>query len=355
MNPAQQRTVLSWALGASLLLLGAIFWAFSTILLADILLVLVTWPLYRWLGARTRNRLVAAGLTTGAVVGAVVVPVGTAFWLAAREAADAANDLARFIAAGGLAGPLADLQTWFGPAWRANAGSDGEALAATLANLLSAQAQTLAAWVTSGLGWLLQGLMQGGVGVIVLATLYLEGPTLLAATRRFAPLGDRHLERLFSVLDQLAHNMAYGMIATSIGQGAVAALGFWLAGAHRVALLGLATAVCSQIPLVGSAVVWAPLAIALALHGSWFAAVFVAGWSLLLTASVDNVLKPLIYRHGLAIHPVLFLVAMLGGLATFGPAGLLFGPFVLVLFLTLYTLYTEDQSPQSPITSIEAS
>jgi predicted PurR-regulated permease PerM len=96
------------------------------------------------------------------------------------------------------------------------------------------------------------------------------------------------------------------------------------------------------VPLVGSAVIWVPVTVGFAVEGLWGRALFVALWSLLLTASVDNLVKPVLFRQGLDVNPIIVLLSLLAGLTTFGPAGVLVGPLLVVVFLTLWTLYERD-------------
>lgn len=65
-------------------------------------------------------------------------------------------------------------------------------------------------------------------------------------------------------------------------------------------------------------------------------------WSSALTGLVDNLIKPLAFRNKLQVSPMWMLLALLGGLLVLGPKGLVVGPFALVSFLTLYTLYVRD-------------
>lgn len=70
---------------------------------------------------------------------------------------------------------------------------------------------------------------------------------------------------------------------------------------------------------------------------------------MLLTASVDNVVKPFIYRQGLSVHPVLVLLSLLGGLITVGPTGLLVGPLVLVTFLALLRFHDPGPTTEGAV------
>ena len=138
---------------------------------------------------------------------------------------------------------------------------------------------------------------------------------------------------------QFSSNVALGMLATGAAQGTVAAVGFAIAGLDAVVALGVATAVFSVVPVVGSAVIWVPAAGVLLANGEIGWAVFVAVWSLGLTASVDNIIKPFILRSGLQVSPLIMLMALVGGGLMWGAQGLITGPLLLLLFLTLFTFY----------------
>jgi predicted PurR-regulated permease PerM len=54
-----------------------------------------------------------------------------------------------------------------------------------------------------------------------------------------------------------------------------------------------------------------------------------------LTGLIDNVLRPLLVRGGTHLHSGLVFFSLLGGLLTFGPVGIVVGPLVLALFLSV--------------------
>ncbi len=339
--------VSSVAFGVSFLLLAYLLWPFLVVLLAAVVLVVVTWGGFRSLAARSGRYLAATVLTVGVLL-VVVTPLSLAFWLAARQVVEVANAGVAFISEGGLAAlvqaQLARLPE--GVAEWIEAPETAKALESALRDGLTGLVNRAGPALGGLVSAIAEGGMQAGIFVVVLWSLYVEGPTVASTLRRIAPLPDEQLLRLFVVFQQFAWNVAVGMLATSVGQGAVAALGFWLVGVDNIALLGFLTAVGSQVPFVGAAVVWAPVAVAFGVQGRLGAAVFLVVWSLALTASVDNVIKPFIYRHGLRVHPALVLLSLLGGLLTLGPSGLLVGPFVLVLFLALLRFHDPAADPE---------
>ncbi len=198
----------------------------------------------------------------------------------------------------------------------------------------------------AGVSGLLSGLWRLSMDLMALAvSLYVaftRGPELLDGLRHVAPLREQYVSRLYQVFQQLAMNIVLGMIGTGVAQGVVAAVGFALAGVPAAAVLGAATAVTSMVPVVGSLVVWGPVVGGLVASGHPGTAVFVAVWSVAATASADNVVKPFLLKNQLKVSPLWMMLALFGGLLTMGVRGLVFGPLLLVLYLTLYTIYLRD-------------
>ena len=65
-------------------------------------------------------------------------------------------------------------------------------------------------------------------------------------------------------------------------------------------------------------------------------------WGALVVSSSDNVVRPLIVQGRVAIHPLLLLFAMLGGLNVFGFLGIFIGPIVLSLAFALFDMLREE-------------
>jgi predicted PurR-regulated permease PerM len=57
------------------------------------------------------------------------------------------------------------------------------------------------------------------------------------------------------------------------------------------------------------------------------------------------VVKPLLIKRGMNLHGTVVFFALIGGIATFGAIGLLLGPLIVALFLSLIRMYHEDYSP----------
>jgi predicted PurR-regulated permease PerM len=79
---------------------------------------------------------------------------------------------------------------------------------------------------------------------------------------------------------------------------------------------------------------------------------------LVLVGSVDNVIRPLVYRRWAQIHPLVTLVGALAGIRFFGLIGLLIGPLALSYFFEFIAMYREehlDSGPSIPAPALPAS
>jgi predicted PurR-regulated permease PerM len=114
-------------------------------------------------------------------------------------------------------------------------------------------------------------------------------------------------------------------VAAAGTQASILLLGFWILGVPA-ALLGAGSAfVLAWIPTVGTLPVWAGAAVWLYLEGSTPKAVAMVVIGLVV-GLVDNVVRPLVLRGRQEMHPMISLIAILGGLALMGIPGLFLGP-----------------------------
>ena len=90
---------------------------------------------------------------------------------------------------------------------------------------------------------------------------------------------------------------------------------------------------------MGTAIVWAPAAIFLALSGSWVKAVVLAVWGGLVVGLIDNFLYPILIASELRFHPLAVFFAVFGGLLAFGIAGVVLGPVILAITVALLEIW----------------
>lgn len=159
--------------------------------------------------------------------------------------------------------------------------------------------------------------------------LLVDGPAAWKWTCAHAPLDEPGLERLRLAFHETGRGLFVGIGLTGLVQAAIATIAYFALGVPRALVLGLVTFFASVLPTIGTALVWVPVSIGLAITGRPTAAIILAVVGIVVVSSIDNVLRPALTRFGrLELPTFVLLIAMLGGLAVLGTSGLFLGPLL---------------------------
>ena len=160
--------------------------------------------------------------------------------------------------------------------------------------------------------------------------------------RPYIPFSDANTEKLGRRFKDVTVSTVIGTGVVAAIQGALLGLAFAVAGLPNGLFWGVVTMAFAILPVVGSGLIWGPAAIVLYMQGRPLAAFLLAAWGVLVVGSVDNFIRPLIYRRFSAIHPLITLIGAIGGVSVFGLLGLLIGPLALSYFFELIRMYREE-------------
>jgi predicted PurR-regulated permease PerM len=130
-----------------------------------------------------------------------------------------------------------------------------------------------------------------------------------------------------------------GTVVLALLQGFLGGMGFWIFGVPNSLFWGTLMVFSSVVPIVGTAMVWVPGGIYLLLIGHTSPAVGMMVWCLIAAMGCDNFLRPKLISGLGGLHPLLVFFSVLGGLLLFGVIGLVLGPMVLALLLSLLEVY----------------
>jgi predicted PurR-regulated permease PerM len=174
--------------------------------------------------------------------------------------------------------------------------------------------------------------------------LLVDGRHLIRLLGRVSPLQAAQTEELLQEFANVSSATLVGAALTAVVQAVLATIGFVFARVPHAVFLGIATLIASFVPVIGTAIVWIPVAVLLALTGHLTAAIFVAAWCGVLLTTADNVVKPLAMRGKVEMHTGLVFLALLGGITMFGLLGIIAGPLVIAFLLALLRMYERDFS-----------
>lgn len=169
-----------------------------------------------------------------------------------------------------------------------------------------------------------------------------DGPHIWEWIKRYSPLDSSYVDRLGAAFHETGRGLLVGVGLTSATQGFVATIAYLSLGVPRWWVLGPITGFASLIPLVGSVLIWLPIAVALFLTGHTIKGTILLIIGAGVISMVDNVLRPVYARIGsLQMPTFLLLVSIFGGIAAFGTWGAVLGPLIVRLWMETLILRRE--------------
>jgi len=130
-----------------------------------------------------------------------------------------------------------------------------------------------------------------------------------------------------------------GTLVIGAIQGLLGGIGLAVVGIHAAAFWGTVMMVLSVIPGIGTALVWVPAVIYLFVTGEPAYAIGLAIWSAVVVSSIDNILRPKLVGGDTQMPDLLILISTFGGLAAFGAVGLIVGPTLAAMFVTVWDIF----------------
>jgi len=166
-----------------------------------------------------------------------------------------------------------------------------------------------------------------------------SGEVLLAKILYFLPLQDHDERRLLHRFTSVTKATLKGTLIIGALQGGICGVAFALAGIQGPVFWGTVMAVLSVVPAVGIALVWVPALIILALKGEMLGVAILAVLCGAVAGNLDNVLRPRLVGKDTEMHDLFVLFGTLGGISLFGILGIIVGPIIAALFITIWEIY----------------
>ncbi|MFD0978613.1 AI-2E family transporter [Tropicimonas aquimaris] len=303
-------------------------------------------PLYRriqrMVGGR-RNPAAAITLTLIIVLG--IVPIFFIATVAAEQALGLPRTVVRVL--DGLAERSA---TWEWPDWlpyEEDMDQIGPEVIAKIGDLVSATARYMVGTMSA---------VTRGTALLFLDTfiflyalfffLKMETP-VMKQILRFTGLAPETQHKLADRAVSVSRATIKGVLVIGVVQGLLGGLGFWAAGIEGATFWGVVMAIVSIIPGVGPSLVLAVGVLFLFAAGDTTAAIGLALWAGLVVTTIDNILRPILVGRDTQMHDILILVSTFGGLGMFGAVGLILGPVVAGVFVTIWATLAEAVMEQS--------
>lgn len=302
-----------------------------------------SWPIYLRLHDFVGKRAnLSSFLMTIAMAFVVMMPI---VWLAIVIKNDMPvieDVISSQLAGGGIS--LPDFVTHFPivgqeiSAWFGSVANDPAQLKNTIHALLTNADQLMLA-LLGGVG---RNIAKMGFALLILFFAYRNGAKFMAQLTGIleSMLGER-VRGYIQAAAGVTRGVVYGIILTALTQGAVAGVGYWIAGFQAWPMLAGITTLFAMIPF-GTPLVWGSLGIWLLLTDHAWQGIFLLCWGALAVSWIDNIIRPIIVAQNVNIPFILAFFGVLGGLSAFGLVGLFLGPVILAVGFSVWQEWLQD-------------
>ncbi|HXQ24795.1 MAG TPA: AI-2E family transporter [Candidatus Acidoferrales bacterium] len=334
---SQKRLGDAFFYGIVILLVYLVYLVFAPFLAAlawAAVLVVVTFPAYEWL-ARRWGPATAAAVSTVGVTLILIVPTLFLAFAFVREAVIAVQSIQLQAASGHLAW-VGNLSGWIQKRFPGVS-------SASLALSLRQYGEQAAQFVAERVGTILENtavfLFHLGVTILAMFYLYRDGGSIVARLREVLPFELAHRDRMLSDARNLIFASVTSSLVIAAVQGALGGAAFAAAGIPAPIFWAVMLGFFSFVPVVGSALIWVPASISLAVAGHLGHGILLAVFFIVIVGTVDNFMRPWLIGGRSEMGGLLIFISVLGGIAVFGMLGVVLGPIVVATAVSLLDLY----------------
>lgn len=132
-----------------------------------------------------------------------------------------------------------------------------------------------------------------------------------------------------------------GSLVVAIVQGMIGGIIFWFLDIPGALLWAVTMAFFSLLPAIGTGLIWVPVSLYLLASGQVWQGVTLIFCGIFIIGMVDNVLRPVLVGRDTRMPDYVVLISTLGGLDIFGFNGIVIGPVIAAVFLSVWEIFSE--------------
>lgn len=213
----------------------------------------------------------------------------------------------------------------------------------SIRDFIASAAGAIATVVYSGANQILANVLSGlfHFMILIAAVFYLlvDGPRFERFVFKLSPLPESHEQLLLAKFGHVGRAILFGNGIGSAIQGILGGIAMTAVGLPSPVLWGVVMTIFAFLPVVGVSVVVIPATTYLFLTGAYAEAIGFMTFCGIMALVVENVVKTRLMGSHIQMHDMLIFLSVIGGIAVFGVLGILYGPLLVTLFLTLAELY----------------
>jgi predicted PurR-regulated permease PerM len=318
---------------------------FLTAVILGAIIVTVTFPTYRRVRARVHERKhLAATIMLFGITFLIGVPVFVLILLIVQQA----SGLVERLRTGEAQQMLAHLDLTSKLMWVKRFVPTFDPASVSPQRLVLPVVQQAPGWVAANGAAVLGGLAGLVIGFLMVLLsayfFYVDGETILDELAFLSPLPEKYDREFAGTFKDVIDATFRGHVITGMAQGLATMVGLLIAQVPAALFWGAVATVMSLLPFVGAAAVWIPAAIYLFIAAAmgkapYWQPIFLTLYGVLVVSTVDNIVRPWAMKGKSQLPAIPLLFSVLGGMQAFGFVGLVIGPLVFSLVMSIIDIY----------------
>ena len=169
--------------------------------------------------------------------------------------------------------------------------------------------------------------------------LFKDGTRLKDYLSQLLPVPSDQLDKVMKTFQEMGRALFIGNGLSGIVQGILGGLGFFIFGLHSYFLWGTVIAFMAFLPIIGASIVFVPAAAILILQGKTSLGLGFLAYNIFYSSIIEYLIKPKLIGQEMRMNSLLIFIGIIGGIKLFGILGIIYGPLIITIFMTLAEIY----------------
>jgi len=328
----------------SLILLLRLFWTYISAIVLAFLLASVFSPLHNWLTRIVKGRRALASIMmTIVIVLILIVPVGGFIESLSNEAFDFYQKTKNAVSIQKIQERISGHSLWAEQLrkWGKMTGIEfnRETIQAAFASVGKKVGLFLYNQLRSVASNLINFLIHFFLMILTIYYVLKDGPRLKNYLISLLPFPKEQLEKVIGKFQEMGKAVFVGNGMSGVIQGILGGFGFYVFGLESPLLWGTFIAFMAFLPIIGASIIFIPATIILFVQGKTGIAIGFLIYNVVYSSVIEYIVKPRVIGKGMQMNSLLVFIGIVGGIKLFGILGIIYGPLIITIFITMAEIY----------------
>lgn len=221
-------------------------------------------------------------------------------------------------------------------------GIDNEEYRGVVNNFVGDITKNINDWLVSGATSVVKGTSKFIVSLILIVFtmffFFVEGKEMAKKLILWSPLPNKYDFEIIHKFRSVSKTIMISVFVTALFQGLIGGLGFLIIGWPFIFVFFI-MALLALIPYIGSAIFYIPASLYLILSGQVWQGIFILAWCWLVVSNIDEIIRAYLIKDKAEVNPIFIIFSILGGVSIFGFWGVIIGPIIIALAITIFHIY----------------